>query len=40
MTMGEDARDFIITVIPFVLRMSIEIVFVDDKNRGELEMKN
>ena len=40
MTMGEDARDFIINLIPFVLRINVEIVYVDEKNRGAQEMQN
>ena len=38
MKMGEDARDFIINIIPFVLRVSMEIVYVDERNRGNMEM--
>ena len=40
MNMGEDARDFIINLIPFMLRVSLEIVYVDEKNRGSQEMQN
>ena len=40
MKMGEDARDTIINIIPLVLRISLEVVYVDEKNRGDNEMKN
>ena len=40
MRMGEDARDFVINLIPYVLRVSVDIVYVDERNRGELEMQN
>ena len=33
MRMGEDARDFIINIVPIVLRISIEVIYVDEKNR-------
>ena len=40
MKMGEDARDFIINIIPLVLRISVDIVYVDERNRGNKEMLN
>ena len=38
MKMGEDARDFIINLTPLVLRVSLEVFYVDEQGRGELEM--
>ena len=39
--MGEDARDYILNLVPFVLRISVEIVYVDEKNRLlDREMQN
>ena len=39
MKMGVDARDFIIDLIPLVLRVSLEVVYVDEENQGHLEMQ-
>ena len=39
MRMGEDARDFIINLTPIVLRISLEVVYVDEPNRGDFEMQ-
>ena len=38
--MGEDARDYILNIVPFVLRIGLVVVYVDEKNRGEQEMQN
>ena len=38
--MGEDARDYILNIVPFVLRFGLVVVYVDEKNRGEQEMQN
>ena len=37
MKMGVDARDFIINLMPLVLRVSIEVVNIDDGSNGHLE---
>ena len=40
MKMGEDARDIVVKVIPLALRVSVEIVYVDTRNRGVSSMQN
>ena len=36
---GEDARDFIINLTPLVIRVSLEGVYVDERNRSNLVME-
>ena len=40
MKMDEDARDLVINLIPLALRVSVEVVYVDEQNRGRIEMQN
>ena len=37
--MGEDARDFIINLTPLMLRVSLEVVFMDTNRNGQMEMQ-
>ena len=33
--MGEDARDVVIQIVPFAFRISLQVVFVDSKQKDE-----
>ena len=40
MKFGEDARDFIINLTPLVLRVSLEVVYINDPSRAQSVMQN
>ena len=40
MSMDVDARDFVLNIIPFMLRTNFEVVYVDTRNRGSQEMQH
>ena len=40
MKMGEDARDFIINLTPLVLRVSLEVIYINDPSKAQSVMQN